>query len=72
MEGVHIKYIMRTLVYSAHSSIFRTALHLPADIQRTAVFRLVERGGMGKLDSRKWIKLDSRKWIKLDHVFPRS
>ena len=29
-------------------------------------------GGMGKLDSRKWIKLDSRKWIKLDHVFPRS
>ena len=28
-------------------------------------------GGMGKLDSREWIKLDSQKWIKLDHFFQK-
>ena len=33
------------------------------------IISIQEEGGMGKLDSREWIKLDSREWIKLDHFF---
>ena len=29
------------------------------------VFQQIAGGGMGKLDSREWIKLEFRKWIKL-------
>ena len=32
---------------------------------------IAQPGGVGKLDSREWIKLDSRKWIKLDHFFQK-